>query len=320
MVNNLEFTKEKIDELLNTMTLREISRYFRVKIEKVSKFCKEHHLRTYHQRRSFYTFVCDCCKKEFCRKNPKKNRINKFCSKQCADIFRKKNGPKGITHVQFKRQNVPCNFCNKFVEKIPALIKKHKHHFCSTTCMGHWQSKNTLKGENHPSFNSKKIPCLQCKIEVVLPPSRIKNLKFGAFCSSECHGLWRMINITGTNHPGFKGGHAGDYYYGNDWPLNQYLVRKRDIVCQSCGKTKEAEGKELAVHHRFAYNYYLDSENTSKKFHKCANNPKRLMLVCNSNGCHRKQEIEDEKIINDIAIKSYQMNILLPILDLLFFH
>jgi len=81
---------------------------------------------------------------------------------------------------------VECENCGTEVEKIPSLIKRTKHHFCSKECHNEWKSEN-VRGENHPLFNKEKISCDYCGKEFLRRPSHIKRRnKSRNYCSREC--------------------------------------------------------------------------------------------------------------------------------------
>jgi len=77
---------------------------------------------------------------------------------------------------------VECENCGTEVEKIPSLIKRAEHHFCSKECHNEWKSEN-VRGEKHPLFTKKKISCDYCGKEFLRKPSHINRRNY---CSPEC--------------------------------------------------------------------------------------------------------------------------------------
>ncbi len=75
--------------------------------------------------------VCPICNKTFHAKRKKMV----FCSPGCANEF----------HT--KKIAVSCENCGKELLRIPALVKKNKHHFCNQKCRDSWLAEHSeLKG------------------------------------------------------------------------------------------------------------------------------------------------------------------------------
>lgn len=86
-----------------------------------------------------------------------------------------------------------------------------------------------------------------------------------------------------TKHPWYiDGSYAnGQLRRGPSWEQQRKAARDRDNhTCQICGKTREQEGKNLAVHHIKAYRLFTNSIE--------ANALENLITVCQS--CHMKLE------------------------------
>ncbi|HLH24836.1 MAG TPA: HNH endonuclease signature motif containing protein [Chloroflexota bacterium] len=83
----------------------------------------------------------------------------------------------------------------------------------------------------------------------------------------------------GRNHVNFRG---GPFPYGEGWPQIADAIRQRDRVCRRCGKTPEANGRALDVHHVVPFRASRD------------NSPENLVALCMI--CHREvtrlEEIE----------------------------
>lgn len=99
------------------------------------------------------------------------------------------------------------------------------------------------------------------------------------FCGSKCGGKWKQKNVTGEKVYNFKGGYDG--YYGDNWGYQRQLCRDRDDnKCNICGKTKEQEGKNIAVDHQIPFEAF-------KGDYKSANDLSNLWCLCSS--CHTKK-------------------------------
>ena len=82
--------------------------------------------------------------------------------------------------------------------------------------------------------------------------------------------------LSGPNHPNFRGGPA---HYGIGWDKIATAVRERDQICRHCGKTPEANGRALAVHHIMPVRVSQD------------NSMENLIALCDS--CHAHERISD---------------------------
>lgn len=134
-----------------------------------------------------------------------------------------------------------CSFCGKDIYiKNSRYLKKYKNYFCSRSCVGKYQ---TLNG---------KITrrCIICNKEFQVSKS-VVDKNCGKYCSIECYS----ISISGINNINWKGGYYQFYGYGFNKMIRD--VRKRDIICQTCGKTDDEEiadtGRRLSVHHIVPY-------------------------------------------------------------------
>jgi len=82
------------------------------------------------------TFKCQTCSRK-CRK--RFDSSNTYCSRICFY--------KSVSGVDYSPSKPSCQTCSKKVSHSPELLKRNKRHFCSTTCMGKWNSKNNI-GKN----------------------------------------------------------------------------------------------------------------------------------------------------------------------------
>ena len=152
---------------------------------------------------------------------------------------------------------------------------------CSKICMG--VRKSELAISNRAMI---RPPCANCG-----KPITRKYIAYGKrkkkhlFCNTKCYGEWRGKNVTADFHPRYKGGYEG--YYGPGWLRQRMLARKRDLVCQRCGKSPEENGKSLDVHHIVAFREF--GIERAKEAHDLGN----LISYCAS--CHTLVEWENGK-------------------------
>lgn len=99
------------------------------------------------------TTICKHCGKEFIlpkwrfeRKDRKSK--DKFCSRECSNQFYV--GSKSPSWKGGKK-DVKCDECGIIFKDEKYHYEYYNTHFCSTKCMGIWQSKNR-KGSNHPRY------------------------------------------------------------------------------------------------------------------------------------------------------------------------
>jgi len=150
---------------------------------------------------------------------PKSNKPIVAVCEECGRvrIMRKGTYKKVCRNCQqIKKPNlIECIQCGKPVRVYPSQLLTKK--FCSKKCRGIWQSTN-IRGENHPLYGKKivkstgknnpnwkpkrEIVCLQC--------GKKKTVRYGdinaKFCSTKCHGEWKVENACGENNPHWKPG------------------------------------------------------------------------------------------------------------------
>jgi len=76
----------------------------------------------------------------------------------------------------------------------------------------------------------------------------------------------------GKDHPNWKGGFCRKDYHDFTEAFKTEIRNRDHNTCQACGRTREEEGKELAVHH-------IDYDKTNSV-------PENCVTLCNS--CHTK--------------------------------
>ena len=164
---------------------------------------------------------CDFCGNVFYKK-PSHSQIAwdttaKFCSKKC--------------YWNSKVEWFTCEWCGEKYRRKSHTPKKQK--FCSRKCVAEYQSKSRA----HP-----RKPCKVCGKPV--------NFASSKFCSQECFKQWyrgdNVYNYLGPDGPWIS---ERAFYGSSFWFKQCQKVRRRDKVCQRCGKTKAENGKALDVHH-----------------------------------------------------------------------
>lgn len=170
---------------------------------------------------------------------------------------------------------VNCEQCGKEVKKYQSQIKPGQMYFCSFNCQHIWRTGRTGTIKKPKGILKK---CLYCEKDFYVYPSEVDIKKY---CSKECRikhnvekGTW-----SGENCNFWRGGF--DYYRGPNWHEQKRKARKRDKVCQKCGKTREENIRALNVHHiipfRFFNGNYIE-----------ANSLDNLITLCSS--CHRETD------------------------------
>lgn len=232
----------------------------------------------------------------------------------------------GLKHYEKPSKNritVQCENCGQDIERTPSELKDNNYNYCSQDCLSE-HKQELYSGRGNPQSTLATLPCDACGEEIDRPKwKREKNERhycsdcWGSakvmieceqcgetepvwpavaekrrFCSTDCVGKWISEEITGEDHPRWRGGY--EEYYGPNWPSQRRKAVIRDQArCQDCGMT-EAEsmavfGEGLSVHHitpvrEFIVDGVLDYEQ--------ANQLENLVTLCRP--CHSKRETEAE--------------------------
>ena len=139
-----------------------------------------------------------------------------------------------------------CLICgNPFYTK-PARIKDGRGKFCSRNCYAINRVLN-YRDEKHPNWKGgiskikkeRKIyktetSCLFCNKRF---PTFISEILKGhsKFCSRKCHGKWKSIYNTGSNHPNWLGDKVG--YTGSHTRVKKKFGKPSR--CDICGTTRK---------------------------------------------------------------------------------
>jgi endogenous inhibitor of DNA gyrase (YacG/DUF329 family) len=200
----------------------------------------------------------------------------KYCSNICK-------GNALAVHTR-RRETATCERCGKVFEYKPSA---NHGRFCSLACFGAVRSarpkpdapteRPTLPGRPEHWKPLVALTCTQCQKVLMLRPSDAADRKF---CSRACAGAWRREHYVGEHSTNWTGG--GEQYRGPSWVPAIAAVRERDRVCTECGKTPEANGYALDVHHIVPFDTF------GPERHAEANALGNLRAVCRS--CHHKIE------------------------------
>ena len=193
----------------------------------------------------------------------RKNPI--FCA-NCHRIFQGGTNSKYCDSCRFV--NKACPVCGKTFR----YNRSHEIGTCSGQCREklHW-------GDVGAARAARRSSCGYCG-----KPITRKYISYGKrkpkhlFCNNACYGKWRSENIHGELHPNFRGGYDG--YYGPLWRKQRAAARRRDKVCQRCGKTPYRNGKALDVHHIIPFREF--GLERAAEAHNIEN------LICYCASCH----------------------------------
>jgi len=131
-------------------------------------------------------------------------------------------------------------------------------------------------------------------------PYRLNENKNGRFfCDNECQGNWWSDNLTGKDHPLYKGGGDWSNKFGAKWhKYRDKCLDRDDYSCVICGITQSAHIERydfgLDVHHiEPRQTFYKDEKRTIDE----ANTMENLVTLCRNH--HVKAEngkIEGENL------------------------
>lgn len=208
--------------------------------------------------------LCAFCSTSF---NPRKARLNDFCSRACANKSRRKHHPKPCAHcgqlfqpprkhmkqkccslgcrdkAQTTSEQVPCAWCGNLVVRTANRRRRLAHAFCCTECMRAWRLQYGPRGTSHVQHVDRvAVACVTCGAELLRVPSKRREHNF---CHPRCRTIWQQTSgyTAGEKSPSWLDGEVG--YRGPNWQAQRLLALQRDrYTCQSCGGTAQ-----LQVHH-----------------------------------------------------------------------
>lgn len=205
---------------------------------------------------------CMNCKTELRRKPSRATDGFSFCDIGCRVDWQKKQS----------RETIPCDVCNKPVERLRS--KRKPHTFCSRACTAKWKArkqnvahcancgkemrrKPSQKEMNHAfcsfsclsDFTKNRVvtKCSNCSKKLEVVPSRVSARNF---CDKKCRGEWETVNRQGERSGNWQGGVSFDPYPPEFNNQLKRKIRARDNYhCQMCGKSQIVAGRALDVHH-----------------------------------------------------------------------
>ena len=114
--------------------------------------------------------------------------------------------------------------------------------------------------------------CMACGRTVSTYRSQARKRRY---CSHQCYrNHYNAAFFSGFRNGNWRGGRAMSY--GPGWKQTKELVRARDQVCRSCGKTPGSNGRALDVHHLQPFRFSGD------------NSLDNLVALCRS--CHMRAD------------------------------
>jgi len=186
-----------------------------------------------------------------------------FCSWECQRAYRKKQ-------KVFTR----CPACGKEFYAKPYRRKRAGAVACSPEC------RMVILG-----WGSQIVACDWCGKEFSRKNTQINKHNF---CSRKCMGKWQSQNLTGENHPSWRGGYK--QYYGPTWKRQRRKARQRDnYTCQTCNLTESQSDHALEVHHIKPFRLF---DNHSK-----ANYLSNLITLCRD--CHVAADAVARRIFDE---------------------
>lgn len=192
-----------------------------------------------------------------------------YCSRACH-YEHKSRLYSGNGNPQSTLATVECASCGAGIERPKWKREQNEYHYC-TECWGD---------------SRVPIECEQCGDVVAVWPAVADRRRF---CSYECMGAWRGENVTGEDHPRWRGGY-GDPYYGPNWRRQRRRALIRDQArCQDCGISErrywKRTGEGLSVHHITPVREFVTDETID---HERANQLDNLVTLCRP--CHSLRE------------------------------
>lgn len=216
-------------------------------------------------------FVCDNCGEER-RRKPSEIGNRNFCNPTCKGEWMSENLT-GEDHPNNTQAFVECSWCGGDVRRPRWQREQYDRHFCNDDCR--WDYFSEHGGDLGRDAEKAEFACDYCGDTGERVPSELSYYEHN-FCSRRCKGKWMSENVTGEDHPAWKGGVGS--YYGENWVRIRRQVRKRDrYECAFCGvkdgAAKMIHGAELHVHHvrrKEEFDSFEESNSTSNLLTLCA--------------------------------------------------
>lgn len=232
----------------------------------------------------------------------------------------------GLEHYEQPSKNritVSCEHCDTKIERTPSEIKANNYTYCSQDCLNA-HKEELYSGRGNPQSTLATVTCDACGTEIDRPKwKREKNERHYCtdcwgdaevvieceacggtdevwpsvadkrrFCSPDCVGQWISEEVTGEDHPRWRGGY--EEYYGPNWPTQRRKAIIRDQArCADCSRTESESmkvfGERLSVHHITPVREFRTDGELN---HNQANQLDNLVALCRP--CHSKRETDKE--------------------------
>lgn len=270
-------------------------------------------------------YTCQHCGetfKDYPKSRERDGRENFFCSVDCSDKFKAKDG-----------LDTECAECGDNIHISPSHIDEvdgyeQKNYFCGKQCESLFKSREWI-GEDHPSWDGgrERVTCKECGGTYSVHPHQLEETKFCSMecnreswkkekqeytcancgkvvtkmphnvksenttCSKECFKEYMSSIRKGEDNPQWHGGRFE--YYGPNWPEQREKTLERDNhSCQECDMTRDKHyqnyDEDLHVHHKVPRRQIINKEEPTIEQFELANSLDNLVTLCKS--CHRKLE------------------------------
>jgi hypothetical protein len=252
---------------------------------------KWHHAQAHGESLAYQMVECDYCGDDV-RKHTSEiaKRDHHFCDSSCLGAWYSENQT-GENAPNWKGglSAFECTHCGEEFQKYTSQTEGYNRHFCGSSCMSEWYSKNFTGGGSAAWSGGKSVvECDHCGDEIRKLPCRVDR-RGHHFCDQECMGAWRSdrgtvmvacdhcgqgfykhrsaANRTDHNFCGFScrdawvsknrigedhhNWNGGSVPYGEGWTEEKReTVRDRqDRQCASCDVHEEQLSMRLDVHH-----------------------------------------------------------------------
>lgn len=226
---------------------QECKKEFKHKACRSQKFCSRECYDLFYEKKR--TFQCTHCTKSYViQKQAKKPKgIKTFCSRKCMANYQ--IGENNVSWKGIKKEK-HCKECNKsFVIKSSQRINSAS--FCSYQCKTFYFKKN-----GWPKFNQVDVVCSTCKI---LFKRKLSIVKEHNFCSRKCASVYHSSQIRGDKNGRYVHGQNETVYPPGWTKTYKEIIRKRDDgICKLCNNKPD---HTLHVHHIDYIKENLDSNN-----------------------------------------------------------
>lgn len=142
-------------------------------------FCSKKCRSEYFKKNHSTELLCVQCGKRYRKRNANIGTGRQFCSKECKDSWQKEGLKResnpffgkrhssntkekisesrtgkllGEENPKYNKVSVQCQVCGKQVLKIPYLVERNEHQFCSVECHAKWRS-SSMVGESNFNWN-----------------------------------------------------------------------------------------------------------------------------------------------------------------------